>query len=101
MILRMISGGGGGEKERKRERDCVCVCSRLNMRACMHVCVFVPGNIEEDEALYVRQLDFLFVHLQAEMFVEVPGVTQLLEPHFHIHTLVMEPGNTHTQSHTH
>lgn len=51
----------------------------------------LPGYVEEDQPLYVGQWDVLRVHLKVQLFVETPGVTDLLQAHLHIHSFVMEP----------
>lgn len=53
--------------------------------------VWLPGNVEKDQSLYVGQRDALGVHLQLQLFVKTPTVADLLEAHLHIHTFVMEP----------
>lgn len=50
-----------------------------------------PGYVEEDQALYVGQWDVLGVHLQLQLFVEAPGVADLLEADLHVHSFVVEP----------
>lgn len=51
----------------------------------------LPGNVEEDQPLDVGQRDVLVVHLKLQLLVETPGVADLLQTHFDVHTFVMEP----------
>ena len=51
----------------------------------------VPGDVDEDETLDAWQLHFLLLHLQTDLLVQAPGVADLLQPHSHIHALVVEP----------
>lgn len=52
---------------------------------------WLPGDVEEDESLYVGQRHVVGVHLQVQLVVEAAGVADLLQPYLHVHAFVVEP----------
>lgn len=57
----------------------------------------LPGDVDEDQPLDAGQWHALVVHLQLQLFVQTPGVADLLQTHLHVHTFVMEPEETAEQ----
>lgn len=62
--------------------------------------VCLPGNVEEYQSLYTGQFQVLSVHLQADVFMKVSCVTQLLQAHLYVNTFIVKPARTMTKSKT-